>query len=60
MKEERRPPLTFQFKEGHYAFARGWLRNQYDEDSVKGKEWQRGWNKAYFDNLEEVKRKGLV
>jgi hypothetical protein len=60
MKEERRPPLTFQFKEGYYAFARGWLRNQYNEDSVKGKEWQRGWNKAYFDNLEEVKRKGLV
>jgi hypothetical protein len=57
MKEERRPPLTFQFKEGYYAFCRGWLRNQYDEESIKGKEWQRGWNKAYFDNLDNLKRK---
>lgn len=56
MKEERRPPLTFQFKEGHYAFSRGWLRNQYNENSVKGKEWQRGWNRAYFDRLEIMKK----
>lgn len=56
MKEERRPPLTFQFKEGHYAFSRGWLRNQYNENSVKGKEWQRGWNRAYFDQLEIMKK----
>lgn len=57
MKEERRPPLTFQFKEGHFAFSKGWIRNQYDNESVKGKEWQRGWDRAYFENLDTVKRR---
>ena len=55
MKEERFPPLSVQFKEGYHAFSRGWLSNRYDETSVKGKEWQRGFDKAYFDNLSRLK-----
>lgn len=54
MKEERFPPLSVQFKEGYHAFSRGWLSNRYDEDSIKGKEWQRGFDKGYFDNLKKV------
>lgn len=50
MKEERRPPLMVQFKEGYKAFTKGWLTNRYDPDTVKGKEWQRGFDRAYFEN----------
>lgn len=57
MREERRPPLSFQFKEGFFAFSKGWIRNQYDSECVKGKEWQRGWDRAYFENFDAVKRR---
>jgi hypothetical protein len=50
-RAERPPPLKIQFGQGHYAFSRGWLNNQYDPESVAGKEWQRGFDAAYFDNL---------
>jgi hypothetical protein len=30
--------------------------NPYDIDDVKGKEWQRGFNAAYFDNLDKRER----
>lgn len=53
---ERQPPLSFQFKEGVKAFRWGILTNKYDEDTVKGKEWQRGFNKAYFDTLDYRKK----
>lgn len=42
---------SFAFKEGYFAFSRGWLENKYSPTSMKGKEWQRGFNKAYFDHL---------
>lgn len=50
MKEERLPPLSLQFKEGLHAFKKGWLTNRYDPDTMKGKEWQRGFDRAYFEN----------
>jgi len=53
VKEERFPPLSVQFKEGYHAFTRGWLSNRYDETSIKGKEWQRGFDRSYFDNLDK-------
>ena len=52
MKDERSVPLSFQFKEGYHAFDKGWLVNKYDAESNKGKEWQRGFDAAYFDNVE--------
>lgn len=55
MKEERLPPLMVQFKEGYYAFTRGWLKNAYNDESNKGKEWQRGFDRAYFDNLKRIR-----
>jgi hypothetical protein len=53
-RAERPPPLKIQFGQGHYAFSRGWLNNQYDPESVAGKEWQRGFDAAYFDNLSRI------
>lgn len=53
-RPERPAPLKIQFGQGHYAFSRGWVNNQYDPESVAGKEWQRGFDAAYFDNLARI------
>ena len=55
-KSDRFPPLKIQFQQGYYAFSRGWLSNQYNFETMAGKEWQRGWDRAYFDNLSRIKR----
>lgn len=55
-KPERSAPLKIQFGQGHYSFSRGWIANQYSPNSVAGKEWQRGWNAAYFQQLDRIKR----
>lgn len=55
-KQERSAPLKIQYSQGYYAFSRGWLGNQYPADSMAGKEWQRGFDAAYFDNLAKIKR----
>jgi hypothetical protein len=44
----------FAFEEGYYAFSRGWLVCKYNPETLKGKEWQRGFDCAYFDNLKKV------
>jgi hypothetical protein len=54
MKPERSAPLRIQFDQGYYAFTRGWINNQYHPESVAGKEWQRGFNRGYFDNLTKM------
>jgi hypothetical protein len=46
--------LSIQFGKGYYAFSRGWLSNSYDPTSLAGKEWQRGFDAAYFDNLARI------
>ncbi len=55
-KKDRVPPLSIQYDKGRYAFIKGWIMNPYDIDDVKGKEWQRGFNAAYFDNLDKRER----
>lgn len=55
-KKVRSAPLSIQFEKGKYAFVRGWIANPYDDDKDhRGKEWQRGFNTAYFEHLEKVK-----
>lgn len=51
IKKDRTAPLTIQFEKGKFAFKKGWLGNPYRPDTVQGKEWQRGFNTAYFENL---------
>ena len=55
-RPERPAPLKIQFGQGHYAVSRGWLNNQYDPESVAGKEWQRGFDAAYFENLARISK----
>jgi len=51
------PPLRIQFDEGHRSFLRGNLKNPYKEDNIRHKEWQRGFNTAYFENKRRRERR---
>lgn len=54
---ERQPPLSVQFKEGYRAFFKGWLTNKYHPENVRGKEWQRGFDRGYFENLNRLRQR---
>lgn len=45
------------FKEGYQAFRQGDLNNPYNHEPARGKEWQYGFDRAYFNNLSWVKKK---
>jgi hypothetical protein len=49
---DNKPRVSYQFKEGHYAFFRGKMNNLHHPESHRGKEWQRGFDRAYFENLD--------
>ena len=40
---------------GYKAFWRGNLINPYNIGTYRNKEWERGFNKAYFEQLKKVK-----
>ena len=50
-------PLKIQFEEGQRAFYNGKLRNPYPSYHMRFKEWERGFNLAYFKNKAKLKRK---
>lgn len=58
VKAERFPPLRIQAEQGYHAFYKGWLSNHYNPNSMAGKEWQRGFDYAYFENRDRIA--GLV
>jgi hypothetical protein len=41
------PPLRIQFDQGYGDFFAGNLDNKYNSNTMRGKEWQRGFNAAY-------------
>jgi hypothetical protein len=45
-------PMNEVFKQGYKAFTAGVMDNPYAEYLMVHREWQRGFNKAYTDNLE--------
>ena len=61
------PPLKIQYKAGYEAFnnPKQWTRrvptgatviitsNPYPKETMQGKEWERGYSRAYFDKLKE-------
>lgn len=57
MKAERLPPLKIQFDQGYRAFFNNWMVNNYDPETIQGKEWQRGFDRAYYVNLYQLKQK---
>ena len=47
-------PLFIQYKKGLSAFYRN-ESSPYKETTMQHREWIRGWNVAYFDNVKRVK-----
>ena len=43
------------YEQGRLAFKTGNLGNPYEQGSKNNREWEMGFNKAYFLNLERVK-----
>ena len=66
------PPLKLQFERGYESFKekKQWVKklrsgatvittsNPYPHYTMQAKEWQRGYDKAYFENLNELSRRG--
>jgi len=47
-------PLRFQYDQGYSAFKRGKTINPFHQDTMQCREWDRGFNKAYFEQLKRV------
>ena len=43
-------------EKGSRAFWKGNLINPYNTGTYRNKEWERGFNKAYFEQLNRVKK----
>ncbi len=48
-------PLKIQFQKGYESFRYGKLRNPYGSDTMLYREWERGFNTAYYDNIHRGK-----
>ena len=49
-------PLVIQYRKGIDDFQKGRLSNPFHKDTMQYREWNRGFNKAYFDRLRKVKK----
>ena len=47
-------PLRMQFEKGYKDFKRGRINNPFPEDTMQYREWQRGFDTAYMDQLNRV------
>lgn len=47
-------PLRFQYDQGYSAFKRGKIINPFHKDTMQCREWERGFNRAYFEQLKRV------
>ena len=47
-------PLRIQFEWGQEAFKKGRLTCPIDSNTMQAREWHRGWNTAYHENLQKV------
>jgi len=48
-------PLKFQHEKGYTDFKHGRVFNPFHKDTMQCREWLRGFNKAYFEQLKRVK-----
>lgn len=54
MRKHTTKPKNNAFILGSQCFSRGKLINPFKENSHMYREWQRGFDNAYFSNLQEV------
>jgi hypothetical protein len=52
--KEKVKPLNSKYYKGFNDFKKGKIYSNYSIDTIDYKEWQRGWNAAYFENLEMI------
>lgn len=45
------------FDKGYNAFIVGQVGNPHPLNTNSYREWERGWNKSYFENLAKVKER---
>lgn len=48
-------PLKMQYEKGYTDFWRGRVWNPFHKDTMQHREWNRGFNVAYFEQLKKVK-----
>jgi hypothetical protein len=48
-------PLRMQYEKGYSDFKKGRLINPFHEDTMQFREWNRGFNVAYFEQLKRIK-----
>ena len=48
-------PLPIQYNKGRSAFYRGILKTPYHFNTMQHREWQRGFDSAFFAQLKKVK-----
>jgi len=48
-------PLRMQYEKGYTDFKRGRVSNPFHQDTMQFREWNRGFNVAYFEQLKKVK-----
>jgi hypothetical protein len=49
-------PLKVQFQKGYEDFKRGRVGSPFNKDTMQYREWTRGFNKAWGENLKRVIR----
>ena len=52
-------PLKYQYEKGYHDFKHGRVFNPFHKDTMQHREWLRGFNKAYFEQLKRVKEHEL-
>tara|TARA_B100001250_G_C19782538_1_gene782533 strand:+ start:202 stop:414 length:213 start_codon:yes stop_codon:yes gene_type:complete len=49
-------PLPIQYNKGRGAFYRGIMKTPYHLNTMQHREWQRGFDSAFFAQLKKVKQ----
>ncbi len=47
-------PLKYQHEKGYKDFRQGRVVNPFPDDTMQYRDWEFGFNKAYFKNKEQV------
>ena len=47
-------PLRIQYQKGYTAFHKGHMISPFNSRTMQYREWLRGFNAAYFENLETL------
>ena len=47
-------PLVIQYRKGMDDFNKGRLSNPFHQNTMQYREWERGFNKAYFEKMRKV------